>query len=238
MSIFDILGNGSLGSVIDSLAKKAGAGASGFAAKTPGGMGGLLGAGALGALLGNLASGDTLKNLGLIGAGAVAWNFYQKWAQGQSSANDQALGNSSVQDADFMQKKAQTQITGMNPVFELVIRSMIYAARADGNIDEIEKSRINAVIKNMAGEQDCSQAINSIASETIDPKKIALAVSSSEQAADIYRLSCAVIDIDHFMERSYLDALAKELAIVPQNQVQIEQEAAQAKKQLAAYLES
>ena len=52
---------------------------------------------------------------------------------------------------------------------------------------------------------------------------------------DLYRLSCMIVDIDHFMERSYLDALAAALKISEARKGQLEEEARQAKAQLAAH---
>ena len=41
---------------------------------------------ALGALLGSFMSKGALQNAALVGAGAVAWNFYQKWSQSQKES--------------------------------------------------------------------------------------------------------------------------------------------------------
>ena len=79
---------GGLSGALGGLAGQAGNVASNLGKSMPGGMGGLLGVGALGALLGSMASNKALKNAALVGAGAVAWNFYQKWSQ--SRAEQQA----------------------------------------------------------------------------------------------------------------------------------------------------
>ena len=57
-------------------------------------------------------------------------------------------------------------------------------------------------------------------------------IQSVEQGEDIYRLSCVVIDIDHFMERSYLDALADALGIPPARRAELEADASQGRRQL------
>ena len=46
-----------------------------------------------------------------------------------------------------------------------------------------------------------------------DPQRLARDVHNEEEALEIYFLSCAAIDIDHFMERSYLNALGDALKI-------------------------
>lgn len=81
MSLFDVLNSSGLGSALGTLTEKAKSTASTLGREAPGGVGGLLGAGALGALLGTMLSKDVVKNAALVGAGAVAWNFYQKWSQ-------------------------------------------------------------------------------------------------------------------------------------------------------------
>lgn len=273
MSIFDVLTNGSLGSVIGNIANQAKSAASGFGDggsgafgniggmletiankardtatnirdNTPGGIGGLAGAGALGALLGNVFSGDIMKSVALAGAGAVAWNFYKKWAAeqkgGAAGGGEQSIPRAPQAAADApagwgnLASSAQTADTmkPIDPTAELAMRAMIYAARADGTIDAAEQDRIHQIMRNMLPGQDVDAAIAKIGKESIDPAKIASAVISPEQGQDIFRLSCAVIDIDHFMEVSYLDALAKALNIDDSQKKQLEEEAIQAKTAL------
>lgn len=83
MSLFDIFNKKNIGETLGSLMDTAKEQASGLSKAAPGGVGGLMGAGALGALLGSFMSKGALQNAALVGAGAVAWNFYQKWSQAQ-----------------------------------------------------------------------------------------------------------------------------------------------------------
>ena len=219
MSIFDVLNTDSFGSALEMLTGQARSAARSMENATPGGLGGLLGAGALGAVLGNFASGDLLKNVALAGAGAVAWNFYKKWAAGQQAAPAQDTAEPAA-------------ITAADPTAELVMRSMVYAARADGNIDATERERMTKVLQTMLGNQDVSAMLEQIQSETIDPAKIAAQTRTPEQAEDVYRLSCSVIDIDHFMERGYLDTLARSLGISDARKASLEGEASQARAAL------
>ena len=221
MSIFDILNTGSLGSVLETLGGQARSAARTMETSTPGGLGGLLGAGALGAVLGKYASGDLLKNVALAGAGAVAWNFYRKWAAGQQQG-----------EAPAGERRAAGALPAADPTAELVMRSMVYAARADGAIDATERQRMNKVLETMLGTQDGGAVLESLETETIDPAKIAAQTRSPEQAEDVYRLSCSVIDVDHFMERGYLDALAQSLGIGNARKGELEAEASQARAAL------
>lgn len=230
MSIFDILNNGSLENALKTLGGQAGAAARSLGNATPGGVGGLLGAGALGAILGNLASSGVMKNVALAGAGALAWNFYQKWmGKTREEAEAGAAPTSTAASTSGVPAR-------IDPTAELVMRSMIYAARADGAIDADERQRIRKILQGMMGDQDVNATLDAMQHETLDPARLAAQAGSPEQAEDIYRLSCSVIDIDHFMERSYLDALANSLGIDAPGKARLEAEASQVRGQLMAAL--
>ena len=224
---------GGIGDILSSIANKAGSVAASARDATPGGVGGLMGAGALGAVLGNLLGGNAVKGIALAGASAVAWNFYKKWAASQAEAGTPDSGaatgsGGSMQFGDPVNALPPAN----NDVSELVLRSMIYAARADGTIQPEEKERIETVMTTMFPGSDTRAIMEKVSAEALDPATIARSVKSPEQGEDVYRLSCATIDIDHFMERGYLDALAKSLGIDATLQKQIEAEAQEAQKQL------
>ena len=270
MSLFDVLKSGSFTSALETL-KQSGSGAletlkqqipaaqapqqapqqaagqEGRPAAVPGGVGGLLGAGMLGALIGSVASSDLVKNAALVGAGAIAWNFYQKWSAGQGAPTGQTAQPGQGQQGWPAQPAAQPawqtapvadgpMTMQLDPTAELVLRTMIFAARADGSIDAVERQRIEAILQSMLPGQDVGGLLRQMQEEQIDPAKIAAQARSVEQAEDLYRLSCAVIDIDHFMERGYLDALAQALRIADARKAALEAEAHQARQQLMAAL--
>lgn len=251
----DMMG-GSVGSILDTIGKQAKSAANTIQNSTPGGLGGLAGAGALGAILGGVLQGDLMKSVAMAGAGAVAWNFYKKWAaaqDGDETAKTQAHLSQTGQQThyqphaashepipgfgDSAPKSASLPAKALDPTGALVMRAMIYAARADGTIDATEQARIDEILRNLLPGQDVSQAMQELRKETIDPAKVAAAVISPEQGEDVYRLSCSVIDIDNFMELSYLQALAAALGINQNKKQQLEAEAAQAKQQLMRYVQ-
>ena len=87
----------------------------------------------------------------------------------------------------------------------------------------------------MAPGHDTNALLGQLLNAPIDPAALAAEIRSAEQGEDLYRLSCMIVDIDHFMERSYLDALAAALKISEARKGQLEEEARQAKAQLAAH---
>ena len=60
--------------------------------------------------------------------------------------------------------------------------------------------------------------------QPLDPQRLAHGIRNEEEALEIYFLSCAAIDIDHFMERSYLNALGDALKIPQDVREGIEQD--------------
>ena len=238
MSILNILRSDALGGALQTLTREARKAVSSAGKSTPGGVGGLLGAGVLGALLGKTVSKDVMKNAALVGIGAVAWNFYQKWSQNRTQqAPSSASGGWGASQADQWQSQAPMTMH-LDPTAMLVMRAMIFAARADGSVDALEQQRIDIILQNMLQGQDVSAQLNAVHAEMLDPRRIASDVQSAEQAEDIYRLSCVVIDIDHFMERSYLDALGNALSIAPDRRAELEADAVQGRRQLASAVQA
>lgn len=75
------------------------------------------------------------------------------------------------------------------------------------------------------GRQLVAQAIE----QPLDPARLAQGVQNEEEALELWYLSCAVIDIDHFMERSYLNALGDALQIPQAVREEIEEDIKQQK---------
>ena len=225
MSIFNIFDTKNIGESLGSLMDTAKKQTAGLSKATPGGVGGLLGAGALGALLGAFMSKGALQNVALVGAGAVAWNFYQKWSQGRKGA--QPAASVAVQSTALAPAE-------LDPTARLLLRAMVFAARADGHIDATEQERISQVVAQMLPGQDANALLGRLMNDPIDPGLLASEIQSAEQGEDLFRLSCMIVDIDHFMERSYLDALATVLHITESRKAELVAEANQAKAQLNA----
>lgn len=246
--IGDILGKAGnlqgMGGGIGDILNKAGNVMGDIKANAPGGLGGLLGAGAIGTILGGAMPKNMAKTVALAGAAAAAWNFFQKWSNQQkapqaprqteltSNNSGWGEGNWAIEQTNETEKALPMD----NDIVEMVTRAMVYAAKSDGNIDATERSRMEAVLTNLLPAGNVKETIEIIQSEPLDPERLAKAAKSPEQAEDLYRLSCAVIDVDHFMETSYLQALANSLQINPQRKKELENEAIAAKNALTREL--
>ena len=231
MSLFDILNSPELKSTIGTFAEKAKSAASDVTSQAPGGLGGLLGAGALGALIGGFVSKSVLKDAALVGAGAVAWNFYQKWSQGREQGQNGQAGGAMPSALPSVSAEASV-VSAPDATAMLMLRAMVYTARADGHIDATEQGRILRLVEQMFPGQNMTSVMNSLMTEPIDPSRLAVEVRSPEQGEDLYRLSCLIVDVDHFMEKSYLDGLAQALHLSSERKLCLEQEVAGVRQQL------
>ena len=87
--------------------------------------------------------------------------------------------------------------------------------------------------KNVTNDPNFNQLIRDYLNEPLDPKSLAAQVSSREQALDLYRLSAAAIVADNQAEQNYLNALAAVLGLDGSTKLQLDQESAQLRLQLA-----
>ncbi len=217
--------NDVLGGKLDSVIKNAGTQGSTVSPGSFGNVGGLLGSAAIGGLLGALFSGKKTKKLaknallvgGTAAAGALAWKFYQKWAQGSAAAPQQT--QTAVQAAPAPESTVE-DTTAL-----ILLEAMVFAARADGHIDEDEKAYIHNAVESLFPDKEMTAILDGFLQKPVDPMSLASKINNVEEANDLYRLSCAAINVDSFMERSYLDGLAKALNIEDAQKNTLEAEA-------------
>lgn len=181
--------------------------------------------GLVGALLGNKKTRKLAKKYGgkaaVIGGtaviGTVAYQAYKKWSQESSHASNVAMES----------QPASQQATMLKTNQDLLVQAMIFAAKADGHIDEQEKATIAQWMLDNGINHDIENVIVRWLNAPLDPQVIATQVNGLEQASEVYLVTLLAIDVDHFLERTYLDALAQSLQL-PSGLVQrIEEQASQ-----------
>ena len=113
------------------------------------------------------------------------------------------------------------------------ILALVFAAKSDGHIDARERAAIDQQLREAGVEEQGRVLIEQAIEQPLDPQRLATGVRNEEEALEIYFLSCAAIDIDHFMERSYLNALGDALKIPQDVREGIERDLEQQKRTLA-----
>lgn len=224
------------------------------AAGGKGNLAALVGIGGLGALLTSGLDKSTARGIGLLGTGALAYSLYQKY-KGQNPQNQmpnqmngyQNQMPNGYQNAPQMPNQMPNQVgyqnapqqvayqSGMlSKEQELIIKAVVFAVRADGMIDANERQCVNDLIAKILPNMDASSVVSAFLNEPIDPRALSSQITSKEQAGEIYALSCMVIDIDHELERGYLDALSSEFGLSKDEASAIENEIANSKSQMKA----
>ncbi|UQZ90653.1 DUF533 domain-containing protein [Deltaproteobacteria bacterium Smac51] len=198
--------------------------------KTGGGFTELLGPAVLGGLIsailpGKSGTGGVLRAGGGTALATLLWNKYK----------DRILPTTAkgAPDAQMVRVDPAASSTGLtrveaDPSLVRLIRAMVFAAKSDGQIDDNEKQAINNRLSQMGAGQEAAKIVAAAINEPLDPNLVAAGVTGPEEAMALFLASCSVIELDHFMENSYLDALAKVLGIPPEAKKDIEDAAKKA----------
>ena len=95
----------------------------------------------------------------------------------------------------------------------LLVRAMIAAAKADGNVDSEERARIVARLKTVGAEDNALRFVDEELAKPVDLYAITAEVRDVATAAEVYAASLAAIQMDTEAERKYLDNLALRLGL-------------------------
>lgn len=193
--------NNVLGGLLDNGAAK------GFASGMLGGLAGSMLTSKKGRKFGKSA----LKLGGVAAVGAIAYGAYKKYSAKQN--NNAAIGVSSlvtpVSEAQFVPDHNDKH--SVMQLELLLVKAMIAASRADGEVEVAETQKIFSQIRSFnLDEKQEFQLINQFNHST-DVDEIINSVSSIEQATEVYTVSCLVIEDANQAEREYLAMLAGRL---------------------------
>lgn len=195
------------------------------------------GAGAVtGGLLGLLLGSRKVRKLaggaaGYGGAavlGAIAYRAWEAYRQGQGTppAGRPAQAPASLATATPPALLPHAQPAADGSSFELVlVRGMIAAAKADGEVDANEQQRLFAEVERLGLDAEDKALVFDALAKPAEPAVIASLVASPEQAAELYLASRLAIDPDSAAERAYLDALAARLKLPVEVKASLDREA-------------
>ncbi|GAB3523828.1 tellurite resistance TerB family protein [Photobacterium alginatilyticum] len=184
--------------------------------------------GLMGAVLGNKKSRKLATKYGkkaaMLGGtavvGTLAYQAYKKWQQGENVEWKPASNNEEGRPSESL---SYNHTSIVDP--QILIKAMVFAAKADGHIDSNEKQAIAQWLQQQNIAQDVEGLINRWINEPLDPQVIASEVSNLEQASEVYLVSLLAIDVDHFLEKAYLDQLASALSLPQELALRIQEQA-------------
>lgn len=94
-----------------------------------------------------------------------------------------------------------------------MLKSMIAAAKAEGHLDELERGLVEAGLRRIAADGDTRRWFEDHLRRPLDPAEVACAAGTPQMAAERYLASLLVADETNFMERAYLDELARQMTL-------------------------
>jgi uncharacterized membrane protein YebE (DUF533 family) len=173
--------------------------------------GGALAGGVLGLLLGGGGGGGKMMRYGGAAAlGAMALQAYQNYQQQQAG---RPFGSPSAPTSPLaVPLPHATPAADGNPFELALVRAMIGAAKADGRIDATEQRRLFAEVERLGLDAEAKAFVFDLLTQDID---VVSAVSTEEQAAELYLAARLAIDLDEPAEREFLDELATALKLPP-----------------------
>lgn len=181
---------------------------------------GALAAGTLGLLLGSKKArkmgGSALKYGSLAALGMVAYKAFSNWQQQQGGT---AASRIQPQTADRLPAPEAEEHS------RAVLRALIGAAKADGHIDDRERGLIHDEVARLTGDQELQGWFDQELHKPLDPAEIAKSAATREIAAEMYLASLLVIDEQNYMERAYLDELARQMKLDPALRAELERQA-------------
>ena len=163
----------------------------------------------LGTKGGRKLTGKAVKLGGLAALGGLAYKGYQNWQQNNAAHADNQVDAKNYQPIESLPEEQADQRS------KVILSAVIAASKADGHIDEEEQARIESYIGKFAQSDELTQFVHAELAKPLDPGEIAMACDSPELANEVYLASMLVIDQSNFMEKTYLNELAKQLALDP-----------------------
>lgn len=212
------MGGGGLGGLLSGLAGMLGGG---------GGAGGGIGGGALGGLgaLGGMLGGGGRGEMGAGGMGMLAMLAIQALRNsGQGpSAGIAGAGSGQPGETDADPRVAIPEEATSEGATALVLKAMINAAKADGEVDADERQQIVAKAgENGAGPDEQTYLEQELAAP-MDTDALVAAAGNKVLAGQVYAASLLAITVDSQAERAYLQELAQRLGLDPTTVGQLHQ---------------
>nr|WP_314086554.1 tellurite resistance TerB family protein [uncultured Shinella sp.] len=165
----------------------------------------------LGTGTGRQVAGSALKLGSLAAIAGLGYQAYKNYRDGQNPAETAQGGTPELlpppTDSGFHPEAVSTDFA------LILVRAMIAASRADGHIDDAERTRIMDKLKVSGLGEDAAKFLEDELAHPIDLDAIVAAATTEEQRVELYTASRLAIEPKTRAERGYLDLLAGRLGL-------------------------
>jgi uncharacterized membrane protein YebE (DUF533 family) len=183
--------------------------------------GGALAGGAIGLLVGNKKArkvGAKVAMVGGLGAlGVIAYKAYRNWQTQKGQTMHSEPKAIDVLPAPQVEQHSMA-----------ILKAIIAASKADGHVDIKERQLLDQELSKFSNDMELRRWFESELNKPLDPTDIASEAKTPEMAAEMYIASVLMVDQENFMERSYLEELARQLNINPALKSELETQVRQA----------
>ena len=186
-----------------------------------GGVLGLL----LGSKRGRSMGGTALKYGSIAALGAVAFKAYNHWQDQQRQYAAQQSAPPNMASTPMNTAPSTSLLPAPEEHSQALLKAMIAAAKSDGHLDEREQGLIHAELDRLQADAQERRWMEEELRRPLDPAEVARAATSPELAAEMYLASLLMADDTTFMERAYLDELARQLQLAPGLKAELESQA-------------
>lgn len=182
--------------------------------------------GALGLLLGSKRGrrfgGKAIKYGSVAALGLLAYKAYGNWQAQQQQQAQPGMAAPTLLEPRTVNLLSAPEVEQHS---RAMLMSMIAAAKADGHLDERERGLVEAELQRSAADDDARRWFEVELRRPLDPAEVARAAGTPEMAAEMYLASLLVADETSFMERAYLDELARQMKLPEGLKLELERQA-------------
>jgi uncharacterized membrane protein YebE (DUF533 family) len=187
--------------------------------------------GVLGLLLGSQGGrrlgGKALKYGSVAALGVMAYRAYNNW---QAQQRPELAQPASPQTGAAISAEPAARTMNLLPAPDAeqhsraLLKAMIAAAKADGHMDERERGLVESALQRVEPDPELRGWFEAELRRPLDPAEVAQAAATPEMAAEVYLASLMVTDDTSFMERAYLDELARQLRLADGLKLELERQ--------------
>ena len=185
---------------------------------------GALATGALSMLLGRRGGrrmgGKAVTYGGLAALGMLAYKAYGNWQAQQVQQGAVApASTTSPSEPKTVDRLPPEQVEEHS---RGILKALVAAAKADGHVDDQERKMIEAELAQLTDDPELQHWLEAELNKPLDPVDVAAAATTPEMASEMYLASVLMVDEEQYMERAYLDELARQLKLDPQLKAELE----------------
>jgi len=163
--------------------------------------------------------GKVLTYGGLAVLGTLAFKAFQNYQRQSNTAGGESAQPLNLRSSGSAESHCK-----------VILIAIIAASKADGHIDDRERQLIDAEVRKMTSDSELQQWFDQELKKPLDPTEVASHAKDQVMASEMYLASLLAVDQQNFMEKSYVEELARQLKLPQALQLQLADQVKEAVK--------